>query len=79
MPRALRQIQLRSRPRELAESELFGHEKGFHRRPGPEDRKFEEADGGTLFLDEIGNSPAVQAKLLRILQTANSKGGSNHT
>jgi DNA-binding NtrC family response regulator len=57
-------------PRELVESELFGHEKGAFtgaqaRRIG----KFEEADGGTLFLDEIGEMDlSVQAKLLRALQ-----------
>lgn len=57
-------------PRELAESELFGHEKGSF--TGAADRhigKFEQADGGTLFLDEIGEmEPALQAKLLRALQ-----------
>lgn len=57
-------------PGELAESELFGHERGAftgatEARPG----KFELADGGTLFLDEIGDLPlAIQAKLLRVLQ-----------
>lgn len=57
-------------PKELTESELFGHEKGAFtgagfRRTG----KFEEADGGTLFLDEITEMDiSLQAKLLRALQ-----------
>lgn len=57
-------------PRELVESEMFGHEKGaftgaHKRRLG----RFELAEGGTIFLDEIGDiQPATQLKLLRVLQ-----------
>lgn len=57
-------------PQELLESELFGYEKGaftgaYRMKPG----KFELANGGTIFLDEISEiSPALQAKLLQVLQ-----------
>jgi len=57
-------------PEELLESELFGYEKGaftgaYRQKPG----KFELAHSGTIFLDEIGDiSPALQAKLLQVLQ-----------
>lgn len=57
-------------PKELLESELFGHEKGAF--TGAETRKlgkFELADKGTIFLDEIGEmAPSLQAKIMRIIQ-----------
>jgi DNA-binding NtrC family response regulator len=57
-------------PTELLESELFGYEKGaFTGANARKQGKFEYADGGTMFLDEIGEmSPALQAKLLQVLQ-----------
>ncbi|MFT3936970.1 MAG: sigma-54 dependent transcriptional regulator [Chitinophagaceae bacterium] len=68
-------------PKDLIESELFGHEKGAFtgavtRRIG----KFEEADGGTLFLDEIGEMDInLQTKLLRVLQEKEiTRVGDNH-
>jgi DNA-binding NtrC family response regulator len=57
-------------PETLLESELFGHEKGaFTGASAQRIGRFEEANGGTIFLDEIAEmSPALQAKLLRIIQ-----------
>ena len=58
-------------PDTLLESELFGHARGaFTDAIADKPGRFEEADGGTLFLDEVGNmSPALQMKLLNVLQT----------
>jgi len=68
-------------PRELVESEMFGHEKGaFTGATARKRGKFELADRGTLFLDEIGDMEgAAQAKLLRALETGEVErvGGSN--
>jgi two-component system, NtrC family, nitrogen regulation response regulator NtrX len=66
----LEKINCAAVPRELIESELFGHEAGAFTGATKQRRgKFERASGGTLFLDEIGDMPLdMQAKLLRVLQ-----------
>jgi two-component system, NtrC family, nitrogen regulation response regulator GlnG len=63
-------INMAAIPRDLIESELFGHEKGsFTGAAGRMAGRFEQAEGGTLFLDEIGDMPLeAQTRLLRVLQ-----------
>lgn len=74
-------INMAAIPRELIESELFGHEKGaFTGAQARTAGKFEQAQGGTLFLDEIGDMPMeAQTRLLRVLQSGEftSVGGNN--
>jgi two-component system nitrogen regulation response regulator GlnG len=64
-------INMAAIPRELIESELFGHERGaFTGAQARSTGRFEQAQGGTLFLDEIGDMPMdAQTRLLRVLQS----------
>jgi two-component system nitrogen regulation response regulator GlnG len=63
-------INMAAIPRDLIESELFGHERGaFTGAQNRSSGRFEQAEGGTLFLDEIGDMPMeAQTRLLRVLQ-----------
>ena len=74
-------INMAAIPRELVESELFGHEKGaFTGATQRSTGRFEQADGGTLFLDEIGDMPTeAQTRLLRVLQEGEFTRVGGHT
>ncbi|HEX7551204.1 MAG TPA: sigma-54 dependent transcriptional regulator, partial [Candidatus Methylomirabilis sp.] len=80
--RSLIKLSCAALPETLLESELFGYEKGaFTGAVARKEGRFELADGGTLFLDEIGElTPAMQAKLLRVLQEGEfERLGGTHT
>jgi two-component system nitrogen regulation response regulator GlnG len=74
-------INMAAIPKELIESELFGHEKGaFTGASARYAGRFEQAEGGTLFLDEIGDMPIeAQTRLLRVLQQGEFVAVGGHT
>jgi two-component system nitrogen regulation response regulator GlnG len=74
-------INMAAIPKELIESELFGHEKGaFTGASARYAGRFEQAEGGTLFLDEIGDMPLeAQTRLLRVLQQGEFVAVGGHT
>jgi two-component system nitrogen regulation response regulator GlnG len=74
-------INMAAIPKELIESELFGHEKGaFTGATARYAGRFEQAEGGTLFLDEIGDMPLeAQTRLLRVLQQGEFVAVGGHT
>lgn len=80
--RALVRVNCASIPKDLFESEFFGHVKGaFTSAVSDRKGRFEVADGGTIFLDEVGEIPlGLQSKLLRVLQEGElERIGENHT
>ena len=80
-PKAFIAINTAAIPKELLESELFGHERGaFTGAQSTRRGRFEQAEGGTLFLDEIGDMPAdLQTRLLRVLSDGHFYRVGGHT
>jgi len=80
-PKAFIAINTAAIPKDLLESELFGHERGaFTGAQAMRRGRFEQAEGGTLFLDEIGDMPPdLQTRLLRVLSDGNFYRVGGHT
>src|SRR6202158_1854590 len=80
-PKAFIAINTAAIPKDLLESELFGHERGaFTGAQSMRRGRFEQAEGGTLFLDEIGDMPQdLQTRLLRVLSDGNFYRVGGHT